>query len=171
MIEKVKLTQEEKNLWQKIDYDELRESIEPAYKLSKSLLKRKVIPSIRIKYFTEPEFNIGGRGKSREEIFKRNGTEGELILKHPGFHKYLKYFILGPDLPLEIINEFRKLVDNCKPVTSGDIELFCKLSSKQVKANQLYSNSIAEEYYKLCLELELSEVMARIIRDKIKKIK
>lgn len=91
MIETIKLTEEEQVLWNKISFesdlyqpslDQIRDSIKPAYELSKSLLIRKAIPLVRKKYFIEPEYNIKGRGKSRKEVFELNGTKGEEILKH-----------------------------------------------------------------------------------------
>jgi len=180
LIEKIILTEEEEIFWEEISFstssynrskDEIKKSIEPAFKLLKSLIKRNVIPLIRLKYFTEPEFNIGGRGKSREATFVKNVIKEEDILKHHDFHKYLRYFIIGPELPSNFIKEFSKLVDNCQPVTSGDIESFYELACRQVRSNLFHSSFVSEEYYKLCLELKLGETMARIVRDNVKKLK
>jgi len=175
MTEKIKLTEEEQVLWNKISFesdsyqpslDAIRDSIKPAYELSKSLLIRKAIPLIRGKYFTAPEYNIKGRGKSREKVFELNGTKGEEILKHPHFHKYLQYFILGPALSLEVIQEFDSLV-----TTSSDQESFCILARNQVRKYSLDPKIVSEEYFKLCLELNLDLRMARVVRDTVNRMK
>lgn len=44
---------------------------------------------------TNPDFNIGGRDKSRKQFFEGNGSRGESIFRHPHFLKYLRYFILS----------------------------------------------------------------------------
>ncbi|MES2072011.1 MAG: hypothetical protein V4488_16765 [Pseudomonadota bacterium] len=79
--------------------DELRSSIMPMVALWNSLYKRSAIPEIRFQYFTDAERNPSGRGKSRMQIFEKNGTSGEEIFAHPHFLKYLEYFVYGPDLP------------------------------------------------------------------------
>lgn len=180
MIETIKLTEEEQVLWNKISFesdlyqpslDQIRDSIKPAYELSKSLLIRKAIPLVRKKYFTEPEYNIKGRGKSRKEVFELNGTKGEEILKHPHFHKYLQYFILGPALSSEVIQEFDSLVTKNKPITSSDQESLCILARNQVKKYYLNPKIVSEEYFKLCLELNLNLSMARVVRDTVHRMK
>lgn len=173
---RIDLTPEEKFLWEqihfalessRIDQDKVRESIEPAYQLTQNLLGREAIPSIRWRYFTDPELNIGGRGKSRQQVFERNGTRGDAIFRHPHFHKYLHYFVLGPDIPSEAIDEFKALVFECGTVTSGDTEAFCSLARRQVRIAGRDRNYAAEEYFKLGLELEIGEDTARAVRDSI----
>lgn len=172
MIEKIKLTEEEQVFWNKIFLDQpSRESEESSCKLAKNLLNRKVIPQIRQDYFTKPKYNIGGRGKSRMEVFQQKGINGEEIFKHLNFHKYLRYFILGPALPLEVIQEFNALVDENKPVTSGDQKSFCILARNQVRQYLLDSKKVSEEYFKLCLELNLDIDMAKEIRNIVKRMK
>jgi hypothetical protein len=82
-----------------ISHDELRSSIIPMVELWNSLCSRGAIPEVRLQYFTDAERNPGGRGKSRMQIFEKNGTSGEKIVEHPHFLKYLEYFVFGPDLP------------------------------------------------------------------------
>jgi hypothetical protein len=49
--------------------------------LTESLVKRGAIPEIRRRFFTDPELNIGGRGKSRMQVFEVNGTKGDAIFQ------------------------------------------------------------------------------------------
>lgn len=172
MIEKIKLTEKEQVLWNKIFLDQpSQESEKSACELSKSLITRKVIPQIRQNYFTKQEYNIGGRGKSHEKVFELKGIQGEQILMHSHFHKYLRYFVLGPALPLGVIQEFNTLVDENKPVTSGDEESFCILARNQVRKYSLDPKIVSEEYFKLCLELNLDLRMARVVRDTVNRMK
>lgn len=81
----IALTTAEQGLWDQVyfprggvlDSDRLRASIEPAYELACSLLERDAIPPIRWRYFTDPELNVRGHGKSRLQVFERNGTGGD----------------------------------------------------------------------------------------------
>lgn len=170
-ITKIALTPDEQALWEQIcfapineDEDKLQVSIESAYQLSRSLLKRKAIPAIRWNYFTDPELNTRGYRKSRKEVFEENGARGDEILRHPHFHKYLRYFVLGPEIPSTAINEFAELAKQCAPITSGDTREFCSLAKKQVKNLGLNPKNVAEEYFKLGLELELGEDIAYAVR-------
>lgn len=142
----IELTAAEQGLWDQIyfpphgvvfDHDRVRASIEPAHELACSLLEREAIPPIRWRYFTDPELNVRGHGKSRLQVFERNGTRGDAILGHPHFHKYLRYFVLGPDVPASTIASFTGLVDECAPVTSGDVDGFCELVRHEVRSTGL----------------------------------
>ena len=59
--------------------------------LMRSLLERRAIPECRLKYFTDPRYNIRGRGRSRRETFESNGTRGNEIFTHGHFTKYPRY--------------------------------------------------------------------------------
>lgn len=174
MVEPIELTGEEQELWSQIyfpsggiDHDKLRASIEPAYQLALSLVERDGIPSARRRYFTDPELNIRGRGKSYAQIFEQNGTKDEAILKHPNFHRFLRYFVLGPDLPVETKAAFSKLVSDCEPVTSSDTEAFCNLAREEVRRRHLGYRDAAEEFFKLGLELGLGKDTSRAVRDSV----
>ena len=82
----VELTEEERALVEKIDFnpssemhnaDYWRAVGDAAHNLMGSLIARKAIPEVRTKFFTDPVFNIGGRGRSRSQIFEKNGTRGD----------------------------------------------------------------------------------------------
>lgn len=172
----IDLTSAEQGLWEGIyfppaggptDADRLRASLEPAHELARSLIDRQAIPPVRWRYFIDPELNVGGHGKSRRQVFERNGTRGEAILGHPHFFKYLRYFVLGPDLPAPTVNALNGLVDECAPVTSGDVDGFCSLARSEVRRRGLERRYAAEEFYKLALETGLDEGTARMIRDSV----
>src|SRR5690242_17226683 len=96
----IELTKREQELFGQIRFhsnrhEDLRASIMPMVALSESLLKRGAIPEVRLLYFTDPERNPGGRGKSRQDVFRKNGTSGPEVFAHPHFMPYLEYFVCG----------------------------------------------------------------------------
>jgi len=165
----VDLTSDEKILFDQIDFTGRDYCAEQAHKLAKSLIERNVIPKIRLEYFTEPQYNIQGRGKSRLQNWKRENLDE--ILKHPHFIKYLQYFINGPKISPEHIYEFEELVKKSDPITSGDTIDFCSLAKKQAKSSGKKAKDEAEEYYKLCLEIGIDEETARVIRSAVMNMK
>lgn len=166
-IDKIELTEEESVLLKEIsfsshEYDVLRQSCKNAGNLTLLLLERKVIPKIRIKYFTNPKYNIGRRGKSRQEVFESNGTTGKDILFHGNFLKYLKYFIYGPDLPKAAI----QIVCN-----NIDPEDYPTLTRGIVRDNMLNPKESAEEFYKLFIECDNISFYASNVRKSIMAMK
>lgn len=174
----IELTSEEETLVSKIDFhpassehhgvEYWRGVGEASLALMKSLVARGVIPEARTKYFTDPEFNVGGRGKSRAATFEKNGTRGEAIIRHPHFLKYLHYFLYGPDLPENVTIAFRKKVGDIGFVTSSDIAPLGALARQLTRANGLNSGDTGEEFFKLALDCGLEMHEARFIRDSVK---
>ena len=124
----IPLTDEEKQLLIAINFDPPAGSPElhtangdEVVGLMYSLLDREAIPIHRIRWFTDPEYDPGGRGSSRERIFERNGTSGESIFRHGNFLKHLRYFLFGPALPSDLMDRFTRAAVECGNVTSGDI--------------------------------------------------
>lgn len=175
----IDLTSEERALTAQIDFNpasserhqpEYWKGVgEAAYRLMKSLVARKAIPEVRRKFFTEPDFNVGGRGRSHADIFEGNGTRGDAIFRHPHFLKYLRYFLYGPDLPPEVITAFRKKIADSAFITSSDIIPLGAFARKLTRANRLDGGDAAEEFFKLALECGLELYEARSIRDAVKK--
>ncbi len=152
------------------DRETVRRSCEAASELTLSLLKRSAIPRIRWAYFTDAEYNSGSKS-SRREIFERNGTIGEAIYRHPHFLKYLQYFLYGPNLPKETVNDFGTKVAECEPVTSGDLDEFKGFARDSTRSHQLERHVAAQAFYQLALEYGLAESDARYIRDGVMKIR
>jgi|SRR5581483_558758 len=178
-VTQVVLTESEKNLVDRIQFDPLKieggvERVQAvcsaARELALSLLNRKAIPEHRIRFFKDPDYNIGGHGSSRQQIMERN-LNGKDFLASVHFLKYLQYFIFGPSLPAPLIDRFGEVVKNCGNVTSGDIIPLGDEAKKLVRKHGLESNNAAEEFYKLALECGLQEYEARSIRDRVKKAK
>jgi hypothetical protein len=165
----VDLTAEEQSLLDEIDFDlsgspESRvRSCAAGADLAESIFKRKAVPKIRLRYFTEPALNVGGRGKSRQQGFERNGVRGKAILEHPNFLRYLRYFLFGPDLPADTINRFRQvLIDDAG--TSGMIlDALCRCARSETR-RLAGGYDIAEEFFKLALECGVDEWIARSVR-------
>lgn len=153
----IKLTNEELNLLEKINFssnnfDVLRDSLEPQRLLTDLLLKREAIPAVRLKYLSDPEFNPSGRGKSRIQVFEKNGTPEEEISSHANFMKHLKYFIFGPDLPEYVISDFISTVVCSGRICLSDIQGYNAKARAYVRSSGFDSHTVAEEFFKLAME-------------------
>lgn len=170
------LTQEEQALFLSIEFnwkshDELHRSLKPMKLLATNLLERAAIPNVRISYFTEPDFNPGGRGKSRQEIFEGNGTSGDEILCHPNFLKYLEYFLCGPKLPSVAIEAFKRETSCSGYLSGGDINDLTPFARSCVRTNGLDPHTAADEFFKLAIECGASPSYAETIRKSVRTIK
>lgn len=165
----IELTERELDLLTQIKFrhpshDELRESIMPMTGLTESLLERGAIPEVRLLYFTDPERNPGGRGKSRQQVFEKNGTSGAEIYAHGNFLKYLEYFIYGPNLPPSIIAKFKETMSFSGYLTAGDITDLIPYARASVRSARLNPRDAAEEFHKLALECGAMPYSAESIR-------
>jgi hypothetical protein len=175
----IALTAEERELLDKLTFDmrlstpyeERLKNLDHAGELMERLLERNAIPQHRLDWFTQPEYNIGGRGSSREGIFRRNAPPGADIFRHPHFLKHLRYFIFGPDLPERLMSTFQIEVQECGLVTSGDILPLANFARQQVRAHGLDARHTSEEYFKLALETGLDVDQARTIQDKVRQVR
>lgn len=172
----IDLTNHELELFSSINFnwnghDELRSSLEPMKLLAASLLERGAIPEIRIAYFTDPDFHPGGRGKSRKEVFERNGTSGDEILAHPNFLKHLEYFICGPDLPAAAIEKFKTEASASGYLTGGDINDLEPIARSYVRANGLDPHYAADEFFKLAVECGAMPAFAETIRRSVRAVR
>lgn len=176
----IDFTKAERELANLIDFSQLgpgghaREarlrSCKAASKLTPLLLERGAIPPIRWAYFTDAEYNIGSKS-SRREVFEKNGTIGEAIYRDGNFLKHLRYFLYGPDLPKDTVNDFGKKVAECEPVTSGDLDEFKGFAMDSTRSHHLERTAAAQAFYQLALEHGLAESDARYIRDGVMKIR
>jgi hypothetical protein len=168
----IELTERESGLLAQIafhytSHDELRASLTPMAALTESLLERGAIPEMRLLYFTDPERNPGGRGKSRQQVFERNGTSDTEICSHPHFLKYLEYFIYGPNLPLSIVAKFKEAMSFSGYLTAGDINDLVPGARAAVRSARLNPHDAAEEFHKLALECGAMPSSAESIRKSI----
>lgn len=154
-----------------INHDEYHDSREPMEELSTSLLDRGAIPEVRLLYFTDPQCNPGGRGKSRQSLFEGNGTVGDEILRHPNFLKFLEYFVFGPNLPRETIIAFKEAAQYTGHLSHSDMHDLLPAAKELVKSNRMDSSRAAEEFHKLALECGAIPSTAESLRDSIRKIR
>ena len=171
-IPDIELTERETELLEQIrfryaSHDELRASLMPMAELTKSLLKRGTIPEVRLLYFTDPERNPGGRGKSRQRVFENNGTSGTEIYSHGSFLKFLEYFIYGPALPSGIVAKFKEAMSSSGYLTAGDINDLAPAARAAVRSARLKPHEAAEEFHKLALECGAMPSSAESIRKSI----
>ena len=179
LVGPIELTEPEKILVLRIDFEDEHRSDESRkadakarVELMRSLLQREGIPECRRKYFTDPEYNIGGHGRSRRQVFEGNGTRGDRIFTHGNFTKYLRYFLFGADLPDDVVAAFRqKLTEYGRPFTSGDAYDLSIYARKLARSRIVGRPINAEEFYKLALDCGLEADDARSVRDSIMQIR
>ena len=147
----------------------MRASVGPAHDLTVSLLRRDAIPHVRLRYFNDPALNIGSK-RSREQVFEANGRHGENIFKDPNFFKYLRYFVLGPDLPETTIGEFQALLKRVGPISSGDVFTMVEFVRLKARESELDRGACAEEFFKLALECGLGVGDGRAMRDAVMRL-
>ncbi len=172
----IELKDRELDLLKRIAFDsqnlnEIRASIMPMVALSELLLKRNAIPEVRLLYFTDPERNPGGRGKSREQIFESNGTSGDDILAHPSFMQHLRYFVFGPRLPSDVIKTFKDAARFSGYLTGGDIVDLLPVARGIVRSHSLNPYEASEEFFKLALECGASPSSANDLRKTVRYVK
>ncbi|HCY16839.1 MAG: hypothetical protein A2Z93_10395 [Curvibacter sp. GWA2_64_110] len=172
----IELTDRELELFDQIRFDssrheDVRASIMPMVALAESLMKRGAIPDVRRLYFADPERNPGGRGKSRQDVFERNGTFGAEILAHPNFMKYLEYFVCGPRLPPEVIDEFKEAARFSGYLTGSDVVELIPKARAVVRSARLDPHEAADEFHKLVLECGAMPSSADSIRSAVRSVK
>lgn len=173
----IQLTEAERSLFDRIDFDQSRLVYE-TWQVNAQLVEqlfdllrgRDALPAHRLRWFTDAEFNPGGRGKSREDQWRRNGTSGREVLRHPHFLAYFAYFICGPDLPPTAILKFKSAVEDCGMVTSSDYPVLSKSARTLARQHGLEAHFASEEFYKLALDCGLGR-NGDYIRDGVRKLR
>jgi len=176
----IELTPEELSLAEAMEFDPLtfrgdhqsfQKNADLAHRLMTALLERGGIPEHRVRFFTDPDYYPGGRGKSRKEGFERNGTSGDELLRHPNFLRYIRYFLHGADLPPTVLSVFAKAVEKCGPISSGDIAPLGSTARQLARIHRLEPKAAADEFYKLSLDLGISAMYAGSIRSSVQQLK
>lgn len=152
-----------------LDHEQWKRQAPLVLRLLESLLERNAIPEIRQRYWLEPEFQLGRVKASHKGLFERNGRKGDEIYTHPNFLKYLRYFLFGASLPSGAIAEFEELVGNPLWVSSGDITDITKGTRNIVRRYNLQTED--EEFYRLALDMGLSQWCAKSVRDAVKQVR
>ncbi|WP_100175529.1 hypothetical protein [Bradyrhizobium nitroreducens] len=141
--------------------------------LMRSLLQRKAIPKVRLKYFEEPSFRTGRIKGSYRSLFERNKTTGDDIYRHPNFLRHLRYFINGTELPKEAIKIFAQKAHSCGHVGPSDALELGTLARDLTRKFGLSIDTelAAEEFYKLALDCGIYQGHAAVVRDRVKAMK
>lgn len=169
-VERAVLGQIEFDVLRCVDHVEVERNANLAVQLVQSLVKRSAIPEHR-RYFTDPAYNVGGRGSSNQQIFERNGCRGTDILRHPHFLPYLRYFVLGADLPDDVRDAFKAEVEACGMVTSSDVVPLGKKAKALTRRYGLKPHEARDEFFKLALDCGLAPHTAVFIRDAVRTVR
>ena len=152
-----------------LDHEQYKRQAPLILELLRSLAERNAIPEIRLKYWLDPEHQIGRLKASHKGLFERNGRQGDEIYTHPHFLKYLRFFLFGAQLPARAIAEFEEVVGNPEWVSSGDITDISKGTRAIVRKYGLQDED--EEFYWLALDVGLSQWFAKSVRDAVKQVR
>lgn len=163
---KITLTKEEQKKWElandkglenKTSEKQKAEVLISREELMESLRDRKVIPEIRLKYYFLPQYNLKNTKKARSANFEN--------FQHPyreiSFLKYLTYFIEGPSIPEELLNNINEIRAKY-PYTGDSLDEVKKAVRNYLKNDPANKSILAEELYKLYLEFDDSD--AELIR-------
>jgi len=153
----------------KLDHERYKQQGPLVLRLLKSLVNRSAIPEVRRLYWSDPEYQIGRLKTSHKGLFERNGRQGDEIYTHPHFLKYLRYFLFGAQLPEAAISEFEEVIGNPEWVSSGDITDITKGTRNIVRKYGLQAED--DEFYRLALDVGLSQWYAKSVRDAVKQVK
>ncbi len=169
----VELTDEESQLYDRIlsaeirhgrssdDWSEIADSMETLVEL---LSSRKAIPEVRIQLFVDPKLAESG-AMSRQQVFESNETSGSDIIRHPNFVKYLRHFIEGPKLPKPVMQGLCDILNEDRGTSGMLIEQTRKFVRDSIRNNGLDRGYAATEFFRLGIEIGMSESSARSLRD------
>jgi hypothetical protein len=153
-IKPIQLTPEESALRQQMEAELSGGSPysgKAAHFLLKSLSARGVIPKVRVRDFTEPF--PGGRGKSHQDVFVKNGCLGDAVFEHPHFVSYLRYFMNGPALPASTVEGFRKILIEDSGTSGMVMDQLCKFVRAETRRLSLERSVAKEEFWRLAQEV------------------
>jgi len=157
------------------DYDEGRAAFlnnqEPILSILQSLSERDGIPEVRLRYWNDPDYYKGRLKTSHRGVFERNGTRGSEIYIHPHFIPFLRYFLFGADLPDAVITAFEEKVGNPQWVSSSDIVPIGKCARDLTRQYLLPVSDTPEEFFKLCLDMGLSLMIAESVMRAVKQVR
>ena len=148
----------------------LKKSCETASVLATLLLQREAIPEIRVRFFIDPEFNIGAK-KSRLQVFESDGITDHAVFSNLRFLEYLHYFIYGPKLSEQVINEFSNIAYPYEYISGGEIKDLRELVISLVYEYKLNPRDVACEFFKLALECGMDVYFAQSIKNTVSAIK
>jgi hypothetical protein len=181
MIGKIHLTKTEEKLLNRLVLDhagyvrlEREETIangELAATLIQSLLAHKSIPECRLRYFADPDYNVGSSKSSKRDLFLRNAHTDEEMYRHPHFLKYLRYFVFGADLPDHLKEAFLARFKESDGDTRQLIQLARGQFRELAKARLPQAYEYPEAFYQLALDCGCEQWHARDVRDAVKRIK
>lgn len=170
----VQLTEQEAALLAQIPqepkHDGKWKTVEAALeKLTLALLDRDAIPNVRLKLFSDPSYAETGR-RSHKEVFEKNGTTGDDIIKHPNFIKYLYFFIHGPSLPDEVASGLCEILSHHIHTSSALMEAR-QFARDCMREYRLEPEDAGTQFFRLAVELGFSASEARSIRDAAKSVR
>lgn len=141
-----------------------------AERLMELLNSRAAIPSYRLSCFDDANYRRGRRKGSWREIIEKNGEKGECVYRNHVFWGFIKYFVLGPDLPDALMSEYSLELEGRSPISSEDVLELVVLAKKLIRKYDLVSVSKADELFRLCIDCGMYVGYASRIRDNLSSV-
>ncbi|MGV8137038.1 MAG: hypothetical protein AB2L20_17640 [Mangrovibacterium sp.] len=150
------------------DYEENQTSLDSLQALTESIIAREAIPKNRLKYFIDRDFQTGSSKMSRKEVFESKGTKGKKIFRHPGFIKYVDYFINGAKVPPNVYEVAKSIIDSHSYQDEAIQKLYDYLKyGRLIPKDKNSKNKFADEIFKLAVDLGFDSGNCKFIRTKI----
>lgn len=178
----IDLAQEEEALLGRIDFKTRGRKTylsnrEPVANLMDSLDRRQAIPAHRLEWWTNPKLNIGSNRSRRERFAEKSRANSPYdIYTNPHFLKHFHYFVFGPNLPPDFIEQFNAwLASSPEPLSPEDfyggndeiaeLRRVVRLAARTaVREYRMSKGTAAEELCKLSLELGFDADTALSVR-------
>lgn len=149
-------------------HEQREKKLQVSAQLMHSLLDRQVIPKIRLKYFTQAEYNLPSPRKSRQQVFEHNGRSGSRIFEDPAFLKYLKYFIYGAELPWELKVDLQAAKPNAYYESEFVEDAYAVVKRHGESSLTADDQLLAEEVFKHALDIGVELSAAQRLWEKIR---
>lgn len=170
----IELTEAERQLYAKVaddfDHDTWHTTADAMEELMKALLARNGIPEIRLRVFSDPAYAETGN-RSRQNVFESNGTSGTDIFRHGNFVKYLRYFVKGPELPIDAIDGLCKILNDDHGSSGMVLDQYRRHARKCVRDFKLDPSNAGTEFFRLGLEIGMDVTAAHSLRDAAKSVR
>jgi hypothetical protein len=180
VIGQIELSESEQQIAEKIVFDNegyiglarerAIENGELAASLMGSLLNRGAIPKIRLRYFTDADYNPGPGNRSRHAYFRQNAGSDEAVFRHGHFLPFLRYFVYGAELPDPVKEAFLKRAQDPWIKEEDLVNLARTQVRELLQTPSRRDHTLPDRFYQLALDCGVDEGQARIVREAVMRV-
>ncbi|MFN3869428.1 MAG: hypothetical protein ACK4MF_10215 [Hyphomicrobiaceae bacterium] len=130
--------------------------------LANALLERHAIAAHRLAFVFDAVHSEDG-ATSIARAFEERGSAGDAMLSHPAFLPYLRYFICGPDVALDVRKAFEREVRGLERGEASALARVARLAHAVPDSRR----PTAEALQQLALEYGLGPKLALAVRKSV----